>query len=109
MKINWKFILSLFRVFDKFSNNEPSIYFGLRDFAIENKQWDHPPFDPELLTSLDKDIENLSQEEQHLLRQIQGDSNLRCANLYAKGNEYSRQDSSGTEDTHMYSTFPYKK
>lgn len=67
----------VFSIVGEFANNgEPSNYLGPGDSALENKQWEHPPFDPELLASLDKDLEQLSQEEQHLLRQIEGDSNL---------------------------------
>ena len=72
MKLNWKLILSMFLVLMANSQTmeKLSIYFGLGDSAINNKQWDHPPFDLEILASLDKDLEQLSKEEQHLLRQI---------------------------------------
>jgi len=39
---------------------------------------DYPLFDPELLASLEKALEQLYEEEQHLLRQIDEDSNLLC-------------------------------
>lgn len=69
----------VFSIDGNFTNNGGSIfYFGSGDSAIENKPWDYPPFDPELLASLDKDLEQLFQEERHLLRQIDGDSNVLC-------------------------------
>lgn len=45
------------------NEEEPSIYVGFGDSAVENKPWGHAPFDPELPASLDKDLEQLSQKE----------------------------------------------
>ena len=69
------------------NNGESSIYSDSGDSAIENKQWDHIPFEPELLASLEKDLEQLSREEQHLLKQIDGDSKTLCKMFCAKDNE----------------------
>jgi len=60
------------------NNGESSIYSYSGNSAIENKQRVHLPFDLELLASLEKDLEQLSREEQHLLKQIDGDSKMLC-------------------------------
>lgn len=90
---------------DKLANDaESSVCSDSGVSAIENKQWDCPLFDPELLASFEKALEQLSEEEQYLLRQIDEDSSLLCMKSCAKDNEDDLQDSSRTEDTQRQST-----
>eukprot|EP00253_Pinus_taeda_P004000 PITA_04000 len=65
---------------------ESSVYFNSGVAGKENKQWEYSLFEPELLASFDKAIEQLSEEEQHLLRQIEEDSNLQCRESCTKDN-----------------------
>lgn len=85
---------------DKLANDgDSSVYSDSEVSAIENKNWDYPLFDPELLALFEKALQQLSEEEQHLLRQLDEDSNLPCRKSCAKDNEDNLQDSSRTEDT----------
>lgn len=89
---------------DKLANDgESSVCSDSGVSAIENKQWDYPLFDPELLASFEKALEQLSEEEQYLLTQMDEDSNLLYRKSSAKENEDDLQDSSRTEDTQRQS------
>lgn len=89
---------------DKLANDgESSVCSDSGVSAIENKQWDYPLFDPELLASFEKALEQLSEEEQYLLTQMDEDSNLLYRKSSAKDNEDDLQDSSRTEDTQRQS------
>jgi hypothetical protein len=90
---------------DKLANDgESSVYSDSGVYGTENKQWDYPLFDPELVASFEKALEQLSEEEQHILRQMDEDSNLLCRKSCAKDNEDDLHDSSGTEDTQRQNT-----
>lgn len=90
---------------DKLANDgDSSVYSDSGVSAIENKKWDYPLFDPELLALFEKALQELSEEEQHLLRQLDEDSNLPCRKSCAKDNEDNLQDSSSTEDTERKNT-----
>lgn len=95
----------VFNIDDKLANDgDSSVYSDSGVFAIENKKWDYPLFDPELLALFEKALQQLSEEEQHLLRQFDEDSNLPCRKSCAKDNEDNLQGSSRTEDTDRKNT-----
>lgn len=95
----------VFNIDDKLANDgDSSVYSDSGVFAIENRKWDYPLFDPELLALFEKALQQLSEEEQHLLRQFDEDSNLPCRKSCAKDNEDNLQGSSRTEDTERKNT-----
>jgi hypothetical protein len=60
------------------NKRESSVYDS--DSDIGDKQWDYLLFDPELLASLEKDLEQVCEEEQHVLQQINGHLNCCTGN-----------------------------
>ncbi|KAH9297836.1 hypothetical protein KI387_029518, partial [Taxus chinensis] len=77
-------------------NVDSGVYSDGRLPAIEKEYWDSPLFDPELLASFERDLEQLSEEEKCLLRQIDDGSYFRDCHL--EDGEDDLHDSRRVED-----------
>eukprot|EP01018_Ginkgo_biloba_P025361 Gb_07398 [translate_table: standard] len=84
---------------------ELDLYIGSSLYSVEKEHWDCPLFDPELLASLEKSLEELSEEEQHVLRQIDEHSNSPNRNYHLKEGEDGLLQSSGN-DIQIPTNFP---
>lgn len=82
------------------SSSNPSVS------AIGKENWDTPLFDPELLASFEKALEQLSNEEKSVLRLIDDSSHFLSGDYHPEDSEDGLHDSSRVEDISIQSNCP---